>query len=111
MSAKVKAVKKCPTFMREVITFNKKGKKVVKTVEVSDHFLVIMNNGCSIAVSAEDLGQFGIAGIVTEDKSQKIVEVSEETVNNEDDFDEEDETETETETEVVNSGLINGSVN
>lgn len=111
MSAKIKAVKKCPTFTKEIITFNKKGKKVVKTVEVSDHFLVIMNNGCSIAVSAEDLKQFGIAGVVTEDKSQKIVEVSEEIVDNEDDLDEETETETETETENVNPGLINGSVN
>lgn len=113
MSTKVKAVKKCPTFMKEIITFNKKGKKVVKTVEVSDHFLVIMNNGSSIAVSAKDLGQYGIAGAITDDKSQKIVEVSKETVDNDDnDPDEETETETETETktENVNPGLINGSI-
>lgn len=113
MSTKVKAVKKCPTFMKEIITFDKKGKKIVKTVEVSDHFLVIMNNGSSIAVSAKDLGQYGIAGVITDDKSQKIVEVSKETEDNDDDLEEETETETETKTETknVNPGLISGSIN
>lgn len=115
MSTKVKAVKKCPTFTKEIIAFDKKGNKVIKTVEVSDHFLVIMNNGSSIAVSAKDLGQYGIAGVVTDDKSQKIVEVSKETVDNDDDDDDSDEeteteTETETKTENVNPGLISGSI-
>ena len=104
MSTKVKAFKKCPTFTKEVITFDKKGKKVVKTVTVDDHFLVIMNSGCSIAVSKEQLKEFGITDIVTSDKTSKIVETLPE-IDEDDDLVED--------TEVTNSvqatGLVSGS--
>jgi PHD/YefM family antitoxin component YafN of YafNO toxin-antitoxin module len=109
MSTSVRTVKKCPTFMKEVITFNKKGKKVVKSVEVSDYFLVILNNGNSIAVSAKDLERYGITDIKIDDKSSKVVEVSEEVEDNDDDLDEVVETVTETETE--GPSLVNGSTN
>ena len=109
MSTSVRAVKKCPTFIKEVITFNKKGKKVVKSVEISDYFLVIFNNGNSIAVSAKDLERYGITDIKIDDKSTKVVETSEEVEDNDDDLDEVVETVTETETE--GPSLVNGSTN
>lgn len=109
MSNSVRAVKKCPTFIKEVITFNKKGKKVVKSVEVSDNFLVIFNNGNSIAVSAKDLEQYGITDIKIDDKLSKVVEVSEEIEDNGDDLDEVVETVIQTETE--GPSLVNGSTN
>ena len=110
MSTSVRTVKKCPTFIKEVITFNKKGKKVVKSVEVSDYFLVILNNGNSVAVSAKDLERYGITDIKIDDKSSKVVEVSEEIEDNgDDDLDGDVETVTQSETE--GPSLVNGSTN
>ena len=104
MSTKVKAVRKCPTFTKEVITFDKKGKKVVKTVTVDDHFLVVMNNGCSIAVSKEQLEEFGITDVVTEDKTAKVVETLPE-IDEDDDLVED----TEVTAPVQVTGLVSGS--
>ena len=100
----IKSIKSCPTFKKEVITFNKKGKKVVKTVDVSDYYLVTFNNGNSIAVSSKDLH---FLGINVPEKDDKVVKVEENFDDNVEDFDDVD-------TNVVNieekeNEFVNGS--
>lgn len=109
MSGKYRSIKKCPTFTKEIITFDKKGRKTVKTVEISNHYLLVLHNGNSVVVSQEQLAQFGISDVKIDTKVKEVVidnskveEPDEDLINEGEDV---------TETVVENTGLINGSVN
>lgn len=82
--SKIRAVKKCPTFTKEIITFDKKGRRIVKTVEVSDNYLLIMDNGNSLAVTKKQLADYGVKyeelPTITEKTAEKIEEPIEEVV-------------------------------
>lgn len=62
MKSNVKAIRKCPAFTKEVISFDKKGNRVVKMVEVTDKYLVVLNNGSSVAMTKEQMKYYGIVG-------------------------------------------------
>ena len=104
MSNIIKSIKSCPTFKKEVITFNKKDKKVVKTVDVSDCYLVTFNNGNSIAVSSKDLR---FLGINIPEKDDKVIKVEENFDDNVEDFDDVDTIDVNIEEN--DNELVNGS--
>lgn len=113
MNTRIKSVKKCPTFTKEVIIFDKKGKRVVKTVEVSDHYLIILNNGNSIAVKENQLKHYGIVDAKIGNKTEKVAQIETNPADVDDDDDSFDETATEVLTESAQTGtsLVDGSQN
>lgn len=69
MSNNVLSVKPYPDFEKEIITFDKKGNKVIKKVKTNDNFLVTMRNGNSIVVDKKSLKELGINNSINEIKS------------------------------------------
>lgn len=81
MNKLYKSLEKLPDSTKEVFFFDKNGEKHIKTVKVSDRYLLTNNNGNSIAVTKDYLKQIGIN-----------VEEENNTVTKPEDFDDEDET-------------------
>lgn len=69
MSNNVLSVKPYPDFEKEIITFDKKGNKVIKKVKTTDNFLVTMKNGNSIVVDKKSLKELGINNSINVAKS------------------------------------------
>lgn len=69
MSNNVLSVKPYPDFEKEIITFDKKGNKVIKKVKTTDNFLVTMKNGNSIVVDKKSLKELGINNSINVEKS------------------------------------------
>ena len=91
MKSNIKAIRKCPTFKKEFISFDKKGKKVVTVKEVSDCYLVVLANGSSVALTKEQLKEYGIRGALP-DTNETIIPSKATTVDIiEEDLDEDDD--------------------
>lgn len=104
MRSNVKLIQKCPIYTREVISFDKKGKKVITKKEVSDLYLVILTNGSSVALTKKQIEEYGIRGQLP-DTNETIISPKEITVDEiEEDLEEEEETSTTSGTEITLSG-------
>ena len=79
MRSNVKLIQKCPTYTREIISFDKKGKKVITKKEVSDLYLVILANGSSVALTKKQIEEYGIRGQLP-DTNETIISPREITV-------------------------------
>lgn len=55
-----KSLKKLPDVTRDIITMRANGKKKVVTKNITDRYLLELENGNSIAVTEKDLKGFGI---------------------------------------------------
>ena len=62
MRSNVKLIQKCPTYTKEIISFDKKGKKVITKKEVSDLYLIVLTNGSSVALTKKQIEEYGIIG-------------------------------------------------
>lgn len=88
----VKNITKLPSMKKEIISFAKNGKKVVKIVEDKDLYLVTMNSGASVALHGKDLNYYK----VTEDKTKELTK-SDQDLDEDDDLIEEEKDATITE--------------
>lgn len=94
MKSNVREIRKCAPFKKEIISFDKKGKKVVTVKEVTDCFLVVLKDGSSVALTEKQLSEYGIRGTLP-DTNKPIISNKPEVIDEiEEDLDEE-------ETEVV----------
>jgi hypothetical protein len=105
MRSNVKLIQKCPTYTKEVISFDKKGKKVITKKEVSDLYLIILTNGSSVALTKKQIEEYGIRGQLP-DTNETIVSTKGIVVDEieEDLEEEEEETPTTSNTEITLSG-------
>lgn len=55
-----KNITKLPDTMKEIISFDKNGKRFIKSELVKDRYLLTLNNGNSVAISSKDFSKFGI---------------------------------------------------
>lgn len=100
MKSNVREIRKCAPFKKEIISFDKKGKKVVTVKEVTDCFLVVLKDGSSVALTEKQMAEYGIRGTLP-DTNKPIISNKPEVIDEiEEDLDEEEE-ETETVTEVT----------
>ena len=101
MRSNVKLIQKCPTYSKEVISFDKKGKKVITKKEVSDLYLVILTNGSSVALTKKQIEEYGIRGQLP-DTNETIISPKEITVDEiEEDLEDGEETLTTSNTEIT----------
>ena len=97
MKSNVREIRKCAPFKKEIISFDKKGKKVVTVKEITDCFLVVMKDGSSVALTEKQMAEYGIRGTLP-DTNKPIISNKPEIIDEiEEDLDEEEETETVTE--------------
>lgn len=68
MKSNIRMIKKCPAFKKEFISFDKKGKKVITTKEITDCYLVVLNDGSSVAMNKEQLKMYGINATLPDTK-------------------------------------------
>lgn len=98
MKSNVREIRKCAPFKKEIISFDKKGKKVVTIKEITNCFLVVMKDGSSVALTEKQMSEYGIRGTLP-DTNKPIISNKPEVIDEiEEDLDEE---ETETVTEVT----------
>lgn len=101
MRSNVKLIQKCPTYTKDVISFDKKGKKVITKKEVSDLYLVILTNGSSVALTKKQIEEYGIRGQLP-DTNETIISPKEITVDEiEEDLEDGEETLTTSNTEIT----------
>lgn len=93
-----KSCKKTKPIIKTVYSFNKKGKRIEKTVQDDDVYLLTLNNGSSIVVNKKTLSQLGISleQNSQDDKkvlenSTKIEQIIKNIEENEDNFDNDDD--------------------
>lgn len=104
MRSNVKLIQKCPTYTKEIISFDKKGKKVITKKEVSDLYLVVLTNGSSVALTKKQIEEYGIRGKLP-DTNETIISPKEIIVDEiEEDLEEEEENPTTSNTEITLSG-------
>lgn len=97
MKSNVREIRKCAPFKKEIISFDKKGKKVITVKEVTDCYLVVLKDGSSVALNEKQLSEYGIRGTLP-DTNKPIISNKPEVIDEiEEDLDEEEETETVTE--------------
>lgn len=72
MKSNVKLVKKCPPFKKEIISFDKKGKKVITVKEVIDCYLVVLKDGSSVALTKEQMKLYGIYATLPDTKEEIV---------------------------------------
>lgn len=68
MKSNVKSIKKLPDFEKTVQFVDKNGKISTKTVKVTDHYLVQLNEFNSVVLSKKDFSRFGIIAVLEETK-------------------------------------------
>lgn len=68
MKSNVKSIKKLPDFEKIVQFVDKNGKISTKTVKVTDHYLVQLNEFNSVVISKKDFNRFGIKAELEETK-------------------------------------------
>lgn len=95
MKSNVKAIRKCAPFKKEIISFDKKGKKVITIKEITDCYLVVLKDGSSVALTEKQMKEYGIRGILPDTNKPIISEKTEKVDEIEEDLDEDgDEGET-----------------
>ena len=68
-----KSLKKLPDVTREIVTMRANGKKKIITKNITNRYLLELENGNSIAVTEKDLKGFGI-NVQPINKSAQVVE-------------------------------------
>ena len=97
MKSNVREIRKCAPFKKEIISFDKKGKKVITVKEITDCYLVVLKDGSSVALTEKQLSEYGIRGTLP-DTNKPIISNKPEVIDEiEEDLDEEEETEVVTE--------------
>lgn len=79
-----RSLTKLPSQTREVITLKANGKRVIESKIVTNLWLLVLENGNSVALTEEQLKSLGIS-VEKEETKQKVVDNSDkvtETVNN-----------------------------
>ena len=79
-----KSLTRLPSQTREVITLKTNGKRVIESKIITNLWLLVLENGNSVALTEEQLKSLGIS-IEKEETKQKVVDNSDkntETVNN-----------------------------
>ena len=69
MKSNVKSVKKLPDFEKTVEFIDKNGKTQTKTVKVTDHYLVQLNEFNSVVLAKSDFKKFGVIVELPEEKT------------------------------------------
>ena len=73
MKSNVKSVKKLPDFEKTVQFVDKNGKVQTKTVKVTDHYLVQLNEFNSVVLAKGDFKKFGVNVELPEEKATNTV--------------------------------------
>lgn len=79
-----KSLTRLPSQTREVITLKTNGKRVIESKIITNLWLLVLENGNSVALTEEQLKSLGIS-VEKEEAKQKVVDNSDkvtETVNN-----------------------------
>lgn len=70
-----KSLTKLPDSEQEVVIFKPNGKKAIKTITVTDRYLLTLNNGNSIALTKQGLKDLGINFAEISKKDETVVKI------------------------------------